>query len=160
MTTAGASLSHLDLALSLIHGKSPALADLVSKYMAAGNRKTQSNFHISEVMARDNPVTAAFERWVREHIGEQFRISDVAHELGVNERSLQRITQAELGMSPKDFVDEIRLQLATELFRTTTLTVDAVATKVGYLNAGTLRSLARRRRDLSLAELRSSRLLW
>lgn len=160
VTTAGASLSHLDLALSLIRGKSPALADLVSKYMAAGNRKTQANFHISEVMARDNPVTAEFERWVREHISEQFRISEVAHELGLNERSLQRVTQAELGMSPKDFVDEIRLQLATELFRTTTLTVDAVATRVGYLNAGTLRSLARRRRDLSLAELRSSRLLW
>jgi transcriptional regulator GlxA family with amidase domain len=160
VTTAGAALSHLDLALSLIRGKSPVLADLVAKYMAAGNRKTQANFHVAEVMARDNPMTAAFERWVREHIGEQFRISEVAHELGVNERSLQRVTQAELGMSPKDFVDEIRLQLAADLFRTTTLTVDAVATKVGYLNAGTLRSLARRRRDLSLAELRSSRLLW
>lgn len=160
VTTAGASLSHLDLALSLLGSKSPALADLVARYLAAGNRKTQANFSLSTVIARDNSVTAAFELWVREHLSQQFRISHVAHELGITERSLQRTTHAELGMSPKDFVDDIRLERAAELLHTTSLTVDAVASKVGYLNAGTLRSLARRRRGMSLSELRSTRLTW
>ena len=160
VTTAGASLSHLDLALSLVGAKSPALADLAARYLAAGNRKTQANFSVSEVIARDNSLTAAFERWVREHISQQFRVSQAAHELGITERSLQRATQSELGMSPKDFADDIRLERAAELLRTTALTVDAIATRVGYLNAGTLRSLARRRRDMSLAELRSARLTW
>ncbi|MBO0854721.1 MAG: helix-turn-helix domain-containing protein [Nocardia sp.] len=158
--TAGAALSHLDLAISLIHGSSPAIADLVGRYMAAGNRKSQANFVVSEVIARGDSMTAAFERWVREHLAERFRISQVAHELGTTERSLQRATLAELGMSPKDFVDEIRLEQAAKLFRETALTVDAVARKVGYLNGSTLRNLARRRRDMSLAELRSPRLMW
>ncbi|WP_067683654.1 GlxA family transcriptional regulator [Nocardia miyunensis] len=157
VTTAGAVLSHLDLALSLLAAKSPALADLVARYLAAGNRKTQASFSVPEVVARNNSVTATFERWVRAHLAHQFRISQAAHELGITERSLQRATHAELGMSPKDFIDDIRLERATELLRTTTLTVDTIATRVGYLNAGTLRSLARRRRNMSLAELRSAR---
>ncbi|MBB5917626.1 transcriptional regulator GlxA family with amidase domain [Nocardia transvalensis] len=160
VTTAGASLSHLDLALSLVQERSPALAELVGRYLAAGNRRTQANFSIPEVVARGDSVTAAFERWVREHIGTRFLIAQAAHELGVTERSLQRATHAELGMSPRDFVDDIRLERAAHLLRTTPLTVDAVAARVGYLNGSTLRSLARRRRGMSLAELRSSTLIW
>ncbi|MFJ1456554.1 GlxA family transcriptional regulator [Nocardia sp. N2S4-5] len=160
VTTAGASLSHLDLALSLVQEKSPALAELVGKYMAVGNRSTQANFSIAEVVARGNSLTAAFERWVRDHVDQQFSISQAAHGLGVTERSLQRATHAELGMSPKDFVDDIRLERATRLLWTTELTVDAVATKVGYLHAGTLRSLVRRRRGMSMAELRAARRPW
>ncbi|WP_280373834.1 GlxA family transcriptional regulator [Nocardia wallacei] len=160
VTTAGASLSHLDLALALVRERSPALAELVGRYMAVGDRSTQANFSIPEVVARGNSLTAAFERWVRDHLDQQFGISQAAHRLGVTERSLQRATQAEIGKSPKDFVDDIRLERATRLLWTTELTVDAVATKVGYLNAGTLRNLVRRRRGMSLAELRAARRPW
>ncbi|WP_327101052.1 helix-turn-helix domain-containing protein [Nocardia vinacea] len=160
ITTAGASLSHMDLALSLVHGASPALAELVVRYLAAGNRMVQSAFIIPEVVAKGNSVTAAFERWVRAHLAEQFTIAQAALELGVTERSLQRTTQAELGMSPRDFVNDIRLEHAAHLLRSTSLTVEAVASKVGYLNASTLRNLVRRRRGMSIAELRASRVAW
>jgi transcriptional regulator GlxA family with amidase domain len=160
LTTAGASLSHLDLALSLIAASSPALAELTAKYMVVGERRPQADSVIPEVLARHNSLVAAFERWVRDHIAEQFRIADAAHQLGVTERSLQRATQAEIGMSPRDFIHDVRLERATHLLRTTTLTVDSVSVKVGYLNAGTLRSLFRRRRGRTIAEVRSSRFSW
>jgi transcriptional regulator GlxA family with amidase domain len=160
VTTAAASLSHIDLALSLVHAASPALAELVVRYLAVGNRTTQTGFAIPEVIARGNSLTAGFERWVRGHLAEQFRISEAAVALGVTERSLQRATHAELGISPMDFVNNIRLERATYLLRTTSLTVDAVAARVGYLNAGTLRSLVRRRRGISITELRAARFSW
>lgn len=160
VTTAGASLSHLDLALSLITPSSPALAELVARYLMVGDRRTQIEFAIPEVIARGNSLVAAFERWVRQHLTDQFAITDAAHTLGVNVRSLQRATQAELGMSPRDFIDEIRLEQATRLLRTTTLTVDTIATKVGYLNAGTLRALFRRRRGRTIADVRASATGW
>ncbi|MGV9925766.1 GlxA family transcriptional regulator [Nocardia rhamnosiphila] len=160
VTTAGASLSHLDLALSFVHARSPALADLAGRYLADGNRRTQANFAVPEVIAAGHSLTSGFERWVREHIGEGFRISRAAAELGVTERSLQRATQAELGRSPRDFVDDIRLERAAHLLRTTALTVDTVAAKVGYLNGGTLRNLVRRRRGMSMAEFRSAGPAW
>ncbi|MFE7796265.1 GlxA family transcriptional regulator [Nocardia sp. NPDC057440] len=160
VTTAGATLSHVDLALSLISAKSPALAELVAKYLAFGVRNAQADFAVSEVIAKGDSLVAAFERWVRDHLAEQFLISGAAQGLGVTERSLQRATHAELGMSPRDFVNEIRLERATHLLRNTQLTIDSVAAKVGYLNAGTLRGLFRRRRGRSIADIRASWLSW
>ncbi|WP_328394849.1 GlxA family transcriptional regulator [Nocardia sp. NBC_00416] len=157
VTTAGAVLSHLDLALSLVHRASPDLAERASRFLAHGNRASQSQFVIPEVMAWGNPLIAAFERWVREHISDQFLIAAAARELGVTERSLQRAVRADLAMSPKDFADDIRLERAVYLLRSTTLTVDAIASEVGYLSGGALRALIRRRRALSVAEIRGSR---
>ncbi|MGA4792077.1 GlxA family transcriptional regulator [Nocardia sp. AB354] len=160
VTTAGAVLSHLDLALSLIATRSPALAELTARYLLLGQRQTQAEFALPQVIARGNSLVAAFERWAREHLSEQFRLVDAAHSLGVTVRSLQRATQAEIGMSPRDFIDEIRLERATQLLRTTHLTVEAIAARVGYLNASTLRTLFRRRRNRTIAEIRSSPMSW
>ncbi|MET8794947.1 helix-turn-helix domain-containing protein [Nocardia sp. NPDC004568] len=157
VTTAGAVLSHLDLALSLVHRGSPDLAERAARFLAMGNRTNQWQFVIPEVMARGNPLIAAFERWVRAHISEQFLIASAARELGVTERSLQRAVRADLAMSPKDFADDIRLERAVYLLRTTTKTVDSIAAEVGYLSGGALRALIRRRRDLTVAEIRGSR---
>ncbi|WP_331722891.1 helix-turn-helix domain-containing protein [Nocardia sp. NBC_00511] len=159
-TTAGAALAHLDLALSYVAGVSPTLAELVARYMMVGDRVTQGECVVPEIIARGDSLVAAFERWARDRLADQFSMTDVARELGTTTRSLQRATQAELGMSPRDFVDEIRLDRATRLLRTTTLTVDAIAMKVGYLNAGTLRALFKRRRGRSIAQVRASRASW
>ncbi|MEU4311621.1 helix-turn-helix domain-containing protein [Nocardia sp. NPDC024068] len=157
LTTAGASLSHVDLALSLVYRTSPDLAERVRRYLTVGHRESQAPYVIPEVVARSNPLVVRYEKWVREHISQQFLISTAARDLGVTERSLQRATRAALGMSPKDFADDIRLDRATRLLRTTDLTVGAVAGAVGYVNAGALRALARRRRGVSPAEIRAGR---
>lgn len=158
ITTAGASLSHMDMALSLVYRTSPELAEQTRRYLAIEDRASQAPYVIPEVVARGNPLIVGYERWVREHISEQFLISTAARELGVTERSLQRAARSALGMSPKDFADDIRLDRATRLLRTTGLTVEAVAREVGYVNASALRSLARRRRGMSLAEIRAHRI--
>jgi transcriptional regulator GlxA family with amidase domain len=160
VTTAGASLSHMDMALSLVYRTSPELAERTRRYLAVDDRTSQAPYVIPEVVARGNPLIVGYERWVREHISEQFLISAAARELGVTERSLQRATRSALGMSPKDFADDIRLDRAGRLLRTTGLTVEAVAREVGYVNASALRALARRRRGLSLAEIRAHRIPW
>lgn len=55
---------------------------------------------------------------------------------------------------------DIRLERAAHLLRTTALTVDTMAAKVGYLNGGTLRNLVRRRRGMSMAAVRSAGPVW
>ncbi|NNH68423.1 helix-turn-helix domain-containing protein [Nocardia uniformis] len=160
VTTAGASLSHMDLALSLVHSSSPALAELVARYLAVGNRKTQAEFAVPEVVARGDSLVAAFERWIRANLTEPLPISAAARALGTTERSLQRATRAELGMTPREFANDIRLERAGQLLRTTSLTVDAIAARVGYTDAATLRNLVRRRRGMTLAELRDSPMIW
>lgn len=154
ITTAGAALSHVDLALSLVRGRSPALADLVARYLLIGSTAQQRAFTVPAAMAQHDPLTASFERWVRQHLAEPIKIAAAAQALGVSERSLQRATAGALGMSPLDFVNEVRLDHATYLIRSTNATAEAVAAQVGYLNVGALRDLLRRRRGMTIRELR------
>ena len=155
VTTAGAAFAHIDLALSIVMQESPVLADLVGRYLVIGDRPSQAVFAVPSHLAGNDPVVTAFERWVRAHVAEPLQISGVAAAIGVSERTLQRTTNAVLGISPMDFVHEIRLDEATFLMRTTNQTVDAVAAAVGYRNAGTLRALVRRRRGTSIGALRA-----
>jgi len=153
VTTAGAAFAHIDLALSVVAGQSPELADRVSRHLLIGARPSQAAFAIPTQLAGVDPVVKAFERWVRDHLDEPLRIRRVAGEIGLSERALQRATAAVLGMSPLDFVHEIRLDQATHLLRTTHQTPESVAHAVGYQNVSTLRSLVRRRRGTTLTEL-------
>jgi transcriptional regulator GlxA family with amidase domain len=156
LTTAGAAFAHIDLALSIVRQQSPALGDLVSRYLVIGDRPSQAAFAVPALLAGTDPTLAAFERWIRDHLAEPLLISEVSTKLGVSERTLQRSTAAVLGMSPLDFVQEVRLDQATFLLRTTDLTASAVAAAVGYQNVSTLRSLVRRRRRVTLNALRTT----
>lgn len=154
VTTAGAAFAHIDLALSIVQAASPALAELVARYLLIGNRKPQAEFAIPAVLAQADPVMTAFERWVREHLTEPHTVAEAARALGLSERHLQRVTAATLGMSPLDFITEIRLEQATYLLRTSSMTIDAIAARIGYLSSGALRDVVRRRRGMTLRELR------
>jgi transcriptional regulator GlxA family with amidase domain len=154
VTTAGAAFAHIDLALSLVHRDSPALADLVARYLVIGDRPSQATAALPSLLATGDPTIAAFERYVRDHLTGTVQIDAAAGALGVSERTLQRATQAALGMSPIRFVQEVRLEQATFLLRATNQTPAAIAMAVGYQDVSTLRTLIRRRRHTTLAALR------
>jgi transcriptional regulator GlxA family with amidase domain len=153
--TAGAAFAHIDLALSLVHRQSPQLADLVARYLLIGERASQASFAVPAMMARNSPETTAFERWVRANLDQPIRVTDAAAAIGVSERTLQRTAQTVLGMSPLEFINEIRLDEATHLLRTTTQSVDRIASRVGFANSTTLRALLRRRRGVTIREVRA-----
>lgn len=102
-------MSHVDLALTVVEDRSPALADLVSRNLMIGDNAPQKAYTIPAAMAQHDPVMAKFERWIRSHLDQPILISAAAYALGVTERGLQRAAAATLGMTPMDFVNEIRL---------------------------------------------------
>ncbi|MFH8889025.1 GlxA family transcriptional regulator [Streptomyces sp. NPDC017949] len=146
VTTAGAAFSHLDLALAVVGMRSPALADLVRHYLVVDDRASQAAYVIPSAMARHDPLVAAFEQWVRARIREPLSVADAARDLGVSERTLQRTTARTLGCTPVRLVQDLRLEQAEHLMRTTGLPLTAVARRVGYEGPGPLRALLRRRR--------------
>lgn len=153
VTTAGAAFAHIDLALAIVARQSPGLAERVARHLLIGDRPSQAAFALPAQLASADPAIKAFERWVRDHLDEPLHISQIAPQIGMSERALQRATAAVLDMSPLDFVHEIRLDQATFLLRTTHQSPESVAHAVGYANVSTLRALARRRRGSTLTEL-------
>ncbi|MEY9943707.1 GlxA family transcriptional regulator [Kitasatospora sp. GAS1066B] len=156
ITTAGAAMAHLDLALALVRDRSPLLADLAARYLVVDSRPTQASYAIPGHLARTDPTVAAYERWVREHLDQPLRIADAARALGTSERTLQRALDRVLGVSPLRFAQRVRLEQAAHLLRTTDLPTDTVARRVGYENASTLTTLLRERLDTTPGRLRRS----
>ena len=88
------------------------------------------------------------------HLDEPISIADGAQALGVSERTLQRAVRRTLGTSPVRFVQDLRVEQASHLLRTTGLPLDAIARKVGYEHANTLRILLRERTGTTAGALR------
>ena len=154
LTTAAAAFAHIDLALSIVADKSPALAEHVARYLVASPRSLQSAFVVPAVLTRSDPVLTAYESWVRAHLAEPMQVGRVARAIGVSERSLQRATAAQIGMSPIQLVHHIRIEHAIHLLRTTDRSLQSITTAVGYRNVSTLRTLMRRHGDTTPGEVR------
>ena len=68
--TAGAALSHMDLALALIRSASPQLANLTARYLVVDERTSQSIDSIPDHLAHADPLIQRFERWARGRLAE------------------------------------------------------------------------------------------
>jgi transcriptional regulator GlxA family with amidase domain len=154
ITTAGAAFGHIDLALAIVRAGSPSLADLVARYLVVDERPSQSAYTIPSALAQSDPTVAAFERWTREHLAEPFKMAEAAKAIGVSERTLQRSVQRTIGTSPIRFVQDLRIERARHLLRTTDKSVEAISRKVGYEHAHTLRVLLRERTGKTASALR------
>jgi transcriptional regulator GlxA family with amidase domain len=155
ITTAGAAFGHVDLALAIVRASSPALADLVARYLVIDERPSQAAYTIPSALAQSDPTVAAFERWVREHLAETISLPDAAKAIGVSERTLQRCVQRTVGTSPIRFVQDLRVERAAHLLRTTDLSLETISRKVGYEHANTLRVLLRDRTGKTTSALRN-----
>ncbi|HEV2377544.1 MAG TPA: helix-turn-helix domain-containing protein [Streptosporangiaceae bacterium] len=154
VTTAGAAFGHVDLALAIVRERSPALADLVARYLVVDERPSQSSYTIPSALAHSHPTVAAFERWVRERMAEPISIPDAATAIGVSSRTLQRSIQRTLGTSPIRFIQDLRVEQASHLLRTTELSLETIARRVGYEHPNTLRVLLRERTGKTTMALR------
>ena len=65
VVTAGAALSHMDLALWLMRQHSPQLAALTAKYLIVDSRPSQSAYVLTDHLIHNDPVVERFERWAR-----------------------------------------------------------------------------------------------
>jgi len=142
--TAGAAFAHIDLALALVRGISPCLAEHVARLLVIDERASQSAYLVVDHLTHNDPLVLAFEQQARARLGEALDICELAAAIGTSRRTLERRTQAALGMSPLALVQRLRAERAAHLLRTTAQSVEQIAPQVGYANASTLRSQLRR----------------
>ena len=154
--TAGAALSHVDLALWLVRSVSPQLAALTAKYLIVDSRPTQSAYALTDHLLHSDPLVQRFEAWARARLARRFSLDDAAKAVGASKRTLARRMQDVLGKSPLNYVQSLRIERAVHLLKTTNAAVDEVAARVGYADGTTLRTLLRRRLNLGIKEIRKA----
>ncbi len=152
--TAGAALSHVDLALWLVRSVSPQLASLVAKYLIVDSRPSQSAYALTDHLVHSDPIVERFESWARGRLRQGFSLDDAAKAVGASKRTLARRMQTVLGKSPLSYFQSLRVERAVHLLKTESASVDEVAARVGYADGATLRALLRRRLDVGVKEIR------
>jgi len=152
--TAGAGFSHIDLALWLIRQKNPELATLVARYLIVDTRPSQTAYVISDHLAHADPLIERFDHWVREHLDQAMNLDDAAAALATSKRTLSRRLHDVLGKTPIAYIQDLRIERAVHLLKTSDHNVERIAQMVGYADGVTLRTLLRRRLGRGVRELR------
>jgi transcriptional regulator GlxA family with amidase domain len=157
VVTAGAALSHMDLALNLIRGISPQLASLTARYLIVDSRPSQSVYALSDHLVHADPIVQRFEAWARTRLRHGFSLDEAAKAVGSSKRTLARHMQDALGRSPLSYFQRLRVERAVHLLKTGNASVEEIASRVGYADGTTLRTLLRRRLKLGVKEIRRAR---
>jgi transcriptional regulator GlxA family with amidase domain len=152
--TAGAALSHMDLALWIIRRASPQLAALTAKYLIVDSRPSQSAYALTDHLFHSDPIVQRFEEWARARLKQGFSLDQAARAVGSSKRTLARHMQLVLGKSPLSYFQSLRVERAVHLLKTDKASVDEVAAHVGYADGTTLRNLLRRRLKVGIKEIK------
>jgi len=154
--TAGAALAHIDMALWLIRQASPELAATTANYLVVDSRPSQSAYSIPNHLAHADPMVERFEQWARSRLAKGFSLDEAASSLATSKRTLQRRIDEVLGKTPLSYFQDLRVEHAVHLLKTTRLDIERIAGRVGYADGVTLRALLRRRLGRGVREIRGA----
>src|ERR1700733_5784968 len=93
---------------------------------------------------------------IEEHALSSERVGDLAASLGVSDRHLRRVTEAELGVSPIELAQTQRLLLAKRLLKDTALSLTDIAFASGFGSVRRFNALFKSRYGLNPRAVRGS----
>jgi len=127
-----------------------SLADLTVHFIQRLFGKEIANHverHFSHEIRRAYEVTGFFEQehnrhpdeditqiqiWLQDNYYREININQLAEKFGMSTRTLNRRFKAALGISPLTFLQEVRINIAKDLLKTSNLSINEIVYKVGY----------------------------
>src|SRR5215472_10649235 len=142
-TSAGVTAG-MDLALAMIEadlGRRIALA-IARRHVVFRIRPGGQSLFSAELAAQSagNTKLQKLAENITAHPRDEWRTDILAGELGVSQRSLSRLIRSDLNVSPADFVERVRTDLARRRLLETNDNVEAIAVACGF---GSLRRMDR-----------------
>src|SRR5262245_46278312 len=142
-TSAGVTAG-MDLALAMIeaaHGRAVALS-VARRHVVFRIRPGGQSQFSAELAAQsaNHPKVQRLAEKVAQSPARTWRAQELACEAGVSERSLTRLFRGNLNVSPADFVERVRLDLARRSLLETGDSIERVAVRCGF---GSLRRMDR-----------------
>ncbi|MFJ9696288.1 GlxA family transcriptional regulator [Kitasatospora sp. NPDC101183] len=157
-TSAGVSAG-MDLALALVeddHGPEVALAAAREMVLYLRRPGNQSQFSVPLWSAQpaSDPVRTVV-RAVQDDPGGPHTVAAMAARAGLSPRHLQRRFAAELGLGPAAYVERVRVEAARRALTEADEPVAAIARRLGFGTAETLRRTFHRRVGIAPGEYRA-----
>ena len=143
--TAGAALSHIDLALWLVTRRQPAARRAHREIPHRRFPAVAVRVCADRSLVHSDPVVQRFESVGARAADARVLAGRGGEAVGASKRTLARRMQSVLGKSPLSYFQSLRVERAVHLLKTSNASVEEVAARVGYADGATLRSLLRRR---------------
>lgn len=157
VTSAGVA-SGIDMALALVEDHyGAAVAARVARemviYLRRDGTSRQSSIYL-EHRAHMHPGVHRVQDWLVAHADGSPTIADLSRMAGMSPRNLTRVFRAATGVTLKTYMTRLRLERAASLLRASDLSVEGIASEVGFRDARQLRRLFRCRLGTNPSEWR------
>ncbi|MFF3598684.1 GlxA family transcriptional regulator [Kitasatospora indigofera] len=133
----------IDLALALVeedHGRDVAL--LVARHLVMFLRRpggqAQFSVQLAAQVAQRSPLREV-QRWIAEHPGGDLSVDALAARAALSPRQFARVFKAEVGVSPGQYVDGVRLEAARRRLEDSASGIEEIARACGYGTAEGMR---------------------
>ncbi len=142
LLTCGGGYAATDMMLEVIerdHGKKLAIyvSDMCN-HTRADHRDAPQKTAVSAVLGSRNKSLISALRLMEEHLEDDIRVTDIAAHSAISNRQLERLFKRHLGLSPMQFLSELRVSRAYALLNETNLSVGEISAAVGFSSTAQL----------------------
>ena len=144
MFTSAGVTAGIDLALALLeddHGRDVALAVARELVMFLRRPGGQSQFSVQlSTQQADREPIRDLQRWIADHLDADLSVEALARRAAMSARNFARVFTREVGVTPGEFVENLRVEAARRRLEESTEGVDSIASECGF---GTRESMRR-----------------
>jgi transcriptional regulator GlxA family with amidase domain len=156
-TSAGVTAG-IDLALALVEEDyGPALALQIARSIVVYLRRPggQSQFSlVLSLQASDRTQLRDLQSWVIENLRSNLTVERLAEKAGMSPRNFARVFTQQLGITPKRFIEKLRVEAARRRLEEEAGNVSEVATQCGFRTTESMRMAFQRSLRVSPADYR------
>lgn len=149
-TSAGVTAG-IDLALALVaddYGRKAAatVARRLVVYLRRSGGQTQFSAVLAAQSANDEPIRDLLD-WIPDNLTADLSIPAMALRTHLSDRQFSRVFRSEVGITPAEHVEAVRMEAACRLLETTLMGMEEIARACGFGTPETMNRTFRRRLD-------------
>ncbi len=136
---AGSVNSVADLMVHLIsHFFDDTVAARVERQFSPEIRRPLNDvfYSFEQDSAHEDETIITIQQWLHEHLGEVVNMRELAAYFSLSQRSLNRRFKEATGVTPLEYLNNLRLAAARDLLKTTNLSITEVALHTGFQDTG------------------------
>ena len=158
-TSAGVTAG-IDLCLALVEqdfGRSLALriAQMMVVFLRRPGGQSQFSATLEAQSCEDRQLDDLLA-WLPDHLRQDLSVDALARRAAMSARNFARLFKQEIGKTPGEHIEDLRLEAARRQLESTSRSMDEVAVACGFAGAEVLRRLFRRRLQVTPGQYRAS----
>jgi len=153
----GAGMAWFDLGLYIIElfcDHETAMGTAKAFVIDSGNTQLSYSPLISKKYHSDKAVLS-IQNWMEEHYNSEISIESLAVKFGLSNRSMIRRFKTSAGLTPSNYLQEVRLDAATKFLVQSNKTIDEITHAVGYEDISSFTKLFKRKAGMSPSTYRA-----